>query len=324
MADQKQGGIAWTDATFNPVRGCRKLSAGCAHCYAAELSRVNPGVLGTWGANGQRVISPDGWEARFDAWEKKAAKAGKPMRVFVNSMWDPGEGPDVNGKEGRDGPRAEYLPVLLKLVQIARRCPHLRLQMLTKRPWNLVAWWRKREWYMMDDATGKTVVWPANLWIGASTEDQASADERIPWLLQLPAAVRFLSVEPMLGPVDLAGWAIDAEGSYPLDRLAWVITGGESGTGARPIHPQWARDLRDQCAAAGVPFFFKQWGEWGPLSVSEFVNTAIAGHALREYDGDRWGDAEGGAWSMFRIGKNATGRTLDGKVWDEFPAEVTP
>ena len=95
---QKPSGIAWCDKTYNPVRGCRKLSAGCAHCYAAELSRVNPGVLGTWGANGQRVISPDGWEARFDAWEKKAIKAEKPMSIFVNSMWDPGEGPDVDGK----------------------------------------------------------------------------------------------------------------------------------------------------------------------------------------------------------------------------------
>ena len=311
MADQKQGGIAWTDATFNPVRGCRKLSAGCAHCYAAELSRVNPGVLGTWGANGQRVISPDGWEARFDAWEKKAAKAGKPMRVFVNSMWDPGEGPDVDGKEGRDGPRAEYLPVLLKLVQIARRCPHLRLQMLTKRPWNLVVWWRKLAWYMTDDATGKTVEWPANLWVGASTENQEEADERIPWLMQLPAAVRFLSVEPMLGPVrlDLRDWwacgcrngcrdndtitAFDGaercpKCGYPLDctpapPIAWVIAGCESGRGARPMGLGWVRSLRDQCVAAGVPFFFKQ----------QMVGKELV--SLPE---------------------------LDGKVWDEFPAEA--
>jgi protein gp37 len=318
MADQKQGGIAWTDATFNPVRGCRKLSAGCAHCYAAELSRVNPGVLGTWGANGQRVISPDGWEARFDAWEKKAAKAGKPMRVFVNSMWDPGEGPDVNGKEGRDGPRSDYLPVLLKLVQIARRCPHLRLQMLTKRPWNLVAWWRKREWYMTDDATGKTVEWPANLWVGASTENQEEADERIPWLLQLPAAVRFLSVEPMLGDLNIAPYVanlrfqrnqstgetrwVGAAGGEPITEneptinhgtcaprlpkpTAWVIAGCESGRGARPMDLGWVRSLRDQCAAAGVPFFFKQAMEDG-----EVVSLP----------------------------------TLDGKVWDQFPAEVTP
>lgn len=275
MADQKQGGIAWTDATFNPVRGCRKLSAGCAHCYAAELSRVNPGVLGTWGANGQRVVSSDGWEARFDAWEKKAAKAGKPMRIFVNSMWDPGEGPDVDGKEGRDGPRSDYLPVLHKLVEIARRCPHLRLQMLTKRPWNLVAWWQ-------DSDLGK---WPANLWMGVSTENQEEADERIPWLMMLPAAVRFLSVEPMLGPINLAGWAIDAPGSYPLNRLAWVIAGCESGRGARPMDLAWVRSLRDQCAAAGVPFFFKQAMEGG-----EVVSLP----------------------------------TLDGKVWDEFPAEVAP
>jgi len=285
MAYQEQGGIAWTDATFNPVRGCRKLSAGCAHCYAAELSRVNPGVLGTWGANGQRVISPDGWEARFDAWEKRATKARKPMRIFVNSMWDPGEGPDVDGKEGRDGPRPEYLPVLRKLVEIARRCPHLRLQMLTKRPWNLVAWWQ-------DSDLGD---WPANLWIGVSTENQEEAYERIPWLMMLPAAVRFLSVEPMLGPVDvhvfvgpnlLEGLIARNPGEraqYDFGRgISWVIAGCESGRGARPMDLAWVRSLRDQCAAAGVPFFFKQAMEGGEV-----------------------------------VGLPA----LDGKVWDEFPAE---
>ena len=288
MADQKQGGIAWTDATFNPVRGCRKLSAGCAHCYAAELSRVNPGVLGTWGANGQRVVSPDGWEARFDAWEKKAAKAGKPMRIFVNSMWDPGEGPDLNGKEGRDGPRPEYLPVLGKLVEIARRCPHLRLQMLTKRPWNLVIWWNEAN-------LGE---WPANLWIGASVENQEEV-ARVDDLMRLPAPVRFLSVEPMLGPVALPlahlpsslpvplpskRWARERNG-WLGNGISWLIAGCESGRGARPMDLAWVRSLRDQCVAAGVPFFFKQAMEGG-----EVVSLPA----------------------------------LDGKVWDEFPVEVTP
>lgn len=284
MADQKKrGGIAWTDETFNPVRGCRKLSAGRKNCYAASLSKINPGVHGVWGADGTRVFSEDGWEARFDVWEKQAAKAGKPMRIFVNSMWDPGEGPDVDGKEGRDGPRPEYLPVLAKLLEITRRCPHLRLQMLTKRPWNLVHWWHD-----MEDSAAAAVEeceWPANLWVGASTENQEEADERIPWLMMLPAAVRFLSVEPMLGAVALAGWAIDAEGSYPLDRIAWVIAGCESGRGARPMGLGWVRSLRDQCVAAGVPFFFKQAMEGG-----EVVSLPM----------------------------------LDGKVWDQFPAEVTP
>ena len=279
MADQaKPGGIAWTDETFSPVRGCRKLSAGCAHCYAAELSRVNPGVLGTWGANGRRVISADGWEARFDAWEKRAAKAGKPMRIFVNSMWDPGEGPDLNGKEGRDGPRPEYLSVLGKLVEIARRCPHLRLQMLTKRPWNLVIWWNEAN-------LGE---WPANLWIGASTEDQASADERIPWLMQLPAPVRFLSVEPMLGAVRLHSPSCRATGSCSycvacLGGISWLIAGCESGRGARPMDLDWARALRDQCVAAEVPLFFKQ---------------AMEGRELVSLP------------------------ALDGKVWDEFPVDA--
>jgi protein gp37 len=301
MADRKRrGGIAWTDETFNPVRGCRKLSAGCKNCYAASLSKINPDVHGVWGADGTRVFSAPGWESQFYAWEKKAAKAGKPMRIFVNSMWDPGEGPDLDGKEGRDGPRPEYLPVLARLVEIARRCPHLRLQMLTKRPWNLVAWWQ-------DSDLGD---WPVNLWVGASTEDQATADERIPWLMMLPAAVRFLSVEPMLGEVDLSALPFRINdlgrddtlilpartGEFPWvyaheendndgERLAWVIAGCESGRGARPMDLAWVRALRDQCAAAGVPFFFKQ-----AMEGREVVSLP----------------------------------TLDGKVWDRFPAEVTP
>ena len=300
MADQKQGGIAWTDATFNPVRGCRKLSAGCARCYAAAMAPRNPRVLGTWGPDGERVFSAPGWEAQFDAWEKKAAKAGKPMRIFINSMWDPGEGPDVNGKEGRDGPRPEYLPVLGQLVQIARRCPHLRLQMLTKRPWNIVAWWEGSD-------LGE---WPANLWIGASTEDQAAANERIPWLLRLPAAVRFLSVEPMLGPVNPSNVAFRVndlgrddtlirnaltgdfrwlqspeESGNDGERLAWIVAGCENSPKARPMDLAWVRALRDQCAAAAVPFFFKQ--------------AMVAGKLVSLPE-------------------------LDGKVWDEFPAEAAP
>ena len=296
---QKPSGIAWTDETFNPVRGCRKLSAGCKNCYAAAMAPRNPAVLGTWGPDGERVFSAPGWEAQFDAWEKKAAKAGKPMRIFVNSMWDPGEGPDVDGKEGRDGPRPEYLPVLAKLVEIARRCPHLRLQMLTKRPWNIVAWWEGSD-------LGE---WPANLWIGASTEDQAAANERIPWLLRLPAAVRFLSVEPMLGPVNPSNVAFRVndlgrddtlirnaltgdfrwlqspeESGNDGERLAWIVAGCENSPKARPMDLAWVRALRDQCVAAGVPFLFKQ--------------AMVAGKLVSLPE-------------------------LDGKVWDEFPAEAS-
>ena len=247
MADQaKPGGIAWTDETFNPVRGCRKLSAGCAHCYAAELSRVNPGVLGTWGANGRRVISADGWEARFDAWEKKAIKAGKPMRIFINSMWDPFEGRDEGGKEMRDGPREDYLPAIHGLFRVADRCPNLRLQMLTKRPWNAWGWWNEAA--SIATATGGITRWPTNLQIGVSVENQDAADERVKWLVRLPAKVRFLSMEPLLGGADVPH----------LERIQWVIAGCESGRGSRPMDLAWVRSLRDQCVSTGVPFFFKQ------------------------------------------------------------------
>jgi protein gp37 len=208
---------------------------------------------------------------------------------------------------------------------------------LTKRPERMAKLWKPK--VPLD-----------NLWLGVTCENQQAADERIPILLQMPAAVRFVSVEPMLEPVDLSEWLKEVrycerhgqlcdEGvrwendqlvckycRRPVDRmrlLNWVIAGGETGPNARPMHPDWVRSLRDQCQEAGVPFFFKQWGQWNDLSSGNCVaprkdrrvpwsDSYILSHRNKIYkflDGCR----------MFRIGKKTAGRLLDGRTWDEFP-----
>ena len=186
---------------------------------------------------------------------------------------------------------------------------------------------------------------PANVWIGTSVEDQKRADERIPALLNIPAKVRFLSCEPLLGPVDLAragGLWSDINNNVVcnrvIERLHWVIVGGESGPKARPMHPDWARSLRDQCQAAGVPFFFKQWGEWG-ASLAEIQKEPYVNRFTSCADGRavgftinqnpqflNWRTGEIGRISAshgdvcsWKMGKQAAGRLLDGREWNEFP-----
>ena len=176
---------------------------------------------------------------------------------------------------------------------------------------------------------------PRNFWAGTSVEDQQRADERIPLLLQTPAAIRFLSVEPMLGPVDLRRLTYRGDRLNPLDtandmaapHIDWIIVGGESGPNARPLHPDWARSIRDQCQAAGVPFFFKQWGEWAPQgsphvnrhgwinAEGEFNELERLPHGLGRHPVAGWS-------TTYRVGKRAAGRILDGRTWDEFPKGV--
>jgi hypothetical protein len=179
-----------------------------------------------------------------------------------------------------------------------------------------------------------------NVWLGVSVENQQAADERIPLLLETPAAVRFLSCEPLLGPVSLEKWMPIykeaetlkeyANGIFQYERpgvpgwhrfsakskIDWVIAGGESGPGARPMHPDWARGLRDQCQAAGVPFFFKQWGEWAPLSQNDGIWATDSKSCVRfSVDGKK----EEGGWPLQRVGKKTAGRLLDGQTWDGMP-----
>jgi len=214
-------------------------------------------------------------------------------------------------------------------------------QILTKRPQRMLDWVLEhggeavfageREEY---EESLKEHGWPLrNVWLGVSIEDQARADERIPLLLQTPAAVRWISAEPLLGPVDLRDPPNDmgeprfsylerVDGTGP--RLNWVVVGGESGPGARPMHPDWARSLRDQCAAVGTPFFFKQWGAWSPeWAWANAVNVDVTTGAARNpnaHMGPR-GLAVQSQDTLFLVGKKAAGRVLDGRTHDEYPTQ---
>jgi len=298
-------GISWCDHTFNGWWGCSRVSPACRFCYADRDARR--WGLDLWHRNGDRRILSDRVWQRPVAWNRAAQHAGVPAKVFASSMGDVFE----------DHPQlAEPRRRLWDLID---RTPWLRWQLLTKRPENIAA---MAPW-------GDS--WPANVWIGTSAETQPWLERRISYLRALPdsVAVRFLSCEPLLGPVDLrhAGALGGADGSLPhrdpanrgvtigrrdsanaaLRRpgVDWVIAGGESGPGARPMHPDWARSLRDQCEQAEVPFFFKQWG------------------AFRWVAGSRW-DEGTQCWIDHgivpqRVPKKLAGRELDGRTWDQFP-----
>lgn len=301
--------IEWTDATWNPVRGCSRVSPGCDHCYAmGQAHRFNtPARIETQdAANGiYQPAKPAGpyhglttirrgkvdWSGivRFVPEMLDAPlRWRKPRRVFVNSMSD----------LFHESLSNEQIAVVFGVMVAA---PQHTFQVLTKRPQRARQWfkWVEQDWYPAGTCRAiaskvapqaarneqSTRPWPLpNVWLGTSCEDQQRADERIPELLACPAAVRFVSAEPLLGPIDLtricenartefdalrgwAGWASD--GSEDVRGLDWVIAGGESGNGARRFDLQWGRDLREQCAHAGVAFFFKQTG-------SRVFNSAAA------------------------------------------------
>lgn len=283
--------IEWTDATWNCVTGCTKVSQGCKHCYA---KRIWPRVYGDRPfedvrVHPERLDQPRRWQ--------------RPRHVFVNSMSD---------LFHEDVP-FEFLD---RVFEVMLETPRHTYQVLTKRPERALGYIRWSRW------TTEVQRLLGHVWIGVSVENQSTADERIPALLELPAAIRFLSIEPMLGPVDLrcqgCGTSTDvhafecsSEARTPLAGIDWVICGGESGPQARPMSPAWARTLRDQCVAARVPYFFKQWGEWAavgqvPLDRNlqdvRAPRTLVAGSYVAKY------------------GKRVTGRQLDGRLWDELPA----
>lgn len=268
--------IEWTHHTFNPWRGCTKVSDGCKNCYAESMSKRNPATLGVWGDNGTRVVAAENYWKQPLKWNRDAAKAGERRRVFCASLADVFE----------DHP-AIMAGWRARLGDLIFRTPHLDWLLLTKRPQNVYRmlpdfWINFSEPYTMPD----------NVWLGVSVENQEQADKRIPELLKVPAAVRFLSCEPLLGAVDLRQVKRIGVGNVDvltgtdcatgeidgMEKVDWVIAGGESGPGARPCHPDWIRSLRDQCQAAGMAFFFKQWGG---------VNKKTAG---RELDGREWNE----------------------------------
>jgi protein gp37 len=295
--------IEWTDHTFNPWIGCTKISEGCKHCYAEALDKR--WKRENWGPSATRTrTSDENWKKPLQ-WNRKAEKEGKRYRVFCASLADVFEQhPDFHFNGSMQTWRDE-------LFHLMRVTPHLDWLVLTKRPEN-IRQMVPDMWYTYAEGVGYN--WPVNVWIGTSIESQEQADKRIPELLNAPAAIRFLSCEPLLGPVEFSDVtkrsdAVKQLGKPALAGIHWVIAGGESGHGARPMHPDWARSLRNQCAAAGVPFLFKQWGEYVPCFMVE-DETAFPQQLVE-------------GCIMNKVGKKAAGRLLDSVDHTEYPTPAT-
>lgn len=251
--------IAWTDHTFNPWWGCARVSPGCENCYAETFAaRVGHGkrLPQIWGVDGERRPMSDAYWREPLKWNREAEKAGVRRRVFCASMSDVFEIlPERNivAREVQAGAR-------WRLWQLIESTPHLDWLLLTKRPGNVHAL-----------APGRwALVWPSNVWLGTTVEDQRRADERIPILLSIPAPVRFVSAEPLLESIDLSRLGL-VKPANP-EGVHWVIVGGESGPGARPFELAWARDIVGQCEAAGVACFVKQLGSRPYVNVSERIH----------------------------------------------------
>ncbi len=288
--------ISWTDHTFNPWRGCTKVSEGCAHCYAEALSKRNPALLGEWGPGKPRVLASDAMWRQPMKWNREA--------VLLDEHWHQGTSgglpqprrPRVFCASLADWLDEEIPPQwLARLLRLIGSTPALDWQMLTKRPQN---WSRLLEAALLsqkippsgDPELDWAVDWiewraiPPNVWMGTTVENQARAEERIPALLRIPAGVRFLSCEPLLGPANLTKWVYGVSGDGALNplsgyvtgdgcyeprqdndhRIDWVICGGESGPGRRPFHHAWAESLAAQCQTAGVACYVKQDGHHHP------------------------------------------------------------
>ncbi len=346
--------IEWTHHTFNPWIGCTKVGPGCDNCYASDLAQVRLGV--EWGPGKPRRHTAASTWKHPRAWNRKAQAAGIRYRVFCASL------ADVFDNEVPAEWRTE-------LFQLIRETPHLDWLLVTKRIGNVAK---------MAQAAGGM---PDNVWLGATIVNQLEADRDISKLLETNGPrYRFLSMEPLLGEVNIEPWLnpdktcqgcddgeghgnrcsrtdiplreqcpwnravqiVSDHGPYAQDgepaavtcevrTLDWVIVGGESGPRARPMHPDWARSLRDQCAAACVPFLFKQWGEWAPQvgAVDGWTipdNPEISRYEYRDWEGDHWGSPFSKGWqdevdddTVSRIGKKRAGRLLDGVQHDGYP-----
>lgn len=386
MGDKSK--IEWTEATWNPVVGCSIVSPGCTNCYAMKMAgRIeamatarttaegSPGTLAThYAGTTRRTKTGPVWTGELalapDHILLQPLKWRRPRMIFVNSM----------GDLFHENVPDQWID---KVFAVMALCPHHTFQVLTKRAERMRNYFAGRSagdpWAEAADAISDmlrmydhvTVLEPKdiplpNVWLGVSAEDQKRAEERIPHLISTPAAVRFVSAEPLLGPIDFRNLDIDGDsvmdavsrlsaadvwrsdwdpsvtrttledaiegfedwgGTYPPSEtrgpgLDWIIVGGESGPGARPMHPDWARSIRDQCQAAGVPFFFKQWGEWVPSQIAvegkTHVMRACGGLELQRFDSMEQLDMPGAQW-VWRPGKRVAGRLLDGREHNEMP-----
>ena len=301
----QKSNIEWTDATWNPVVGCTKVSPGCKNCYAETLhSRRNAAYV-----EGKAV--PEQYAMPFETVQTLPERLDaplhwkKPRRIFVNSM------SDLFHEDIAD----EFIQAVFTVMSKARQHTFQVLTKRAKRMREILTRWQHHGLTLRE---GYGVCLP-NAWLGVSVEDQKRADERIPELLRTPAAVRFISAEPLLGAVELKGLGEERAARVPSGGLDWVICGGESGKDARPMHPDWARGLRDQCEAAGVPFFFKQWGEWAPAIAGDVVTLSGGRFSADTRVDDLERAIEHGGATMQRYGKKVAGRLLDGFLYDGMP-----
>ena len=299
--------IEWTDKVWNPLRGCSRVSEGCQHCYAETMAGRFSGPGMPFDGLTRPTIHGRRWTGEVRLLPEKLNEPlgwKKPSRIFVNSMSDLFH---------------ESVPndFILRVWHTMSTTPRHTYQILTKRPERMMRVlneFSEGRWMIERVSLGRDLPLP-NVWLGVSVENQAAADERIPLLLETPAAVRWISAEPLLGPLDLreylgCGHRIGETGgdivcSICLEArvrdepwLDWIVAGGESGPGARPMRPDWARSVHDQCQRASVPFFFKQWGAWTPNSLCDEKEEL-----------------------MHRVGKKPAGAVLDGREWKEYPAK---
>jgi len=325
--------IEWTDKTWNPVIGCSKISEGCENCYAEKMAfrltnmlkntknhisnEINTSCIayssiienGKW--NGKTALRKDKLQ--------EPSKWKKPCKIFVCDMGDLFH---------------ESVPFqwIDKIFTVCACNPHHIFQLLTKRPERALKYfnWKEPDWanegMREDDGVKipfKDWKWPLdNVWIGVTVENQEQSEIRIPLLSKIPVRIKYISCEPLLGPIDLSEIIYEGQKIYPLKFINWVIAGGESGPGSRPMHPDWVRSLQDQCEATNIPFFFKQWGEYRPFEKMSKPNFYIdsATNKINFIVDGKWLDYPLITNCMFlKIGKKKAGRLLDGIIYNEFP-----
>jgi protein gp37 len=270
--------IEWADRVWNPVTGCTKVSQGCKHCYAERFYERfhGHGSFKEVQCHQSRLSLPSLWK--------------DPSIVFVNSMSD----------LFHEEVPFEFINAVFSVMS---DIDHHKYLLLTKRAERMKQFWKWKE-----DQFGIPWMPGFNVWMGVSAEDQKTLEERIPFLIGIDAGIKFLSCEPLLGPIQLPVDCNDGSGF-----VDWVIVGGESGPGARPMHPDWARSLRDQCDLMGTPFFFKQWGEWiSEDQIDQEINCKESSKRLISL-------STGQLVQQARVGKKNAGRLLDGKLYDGYP-----
>lgn len=342
----KNSRIEWCTHTFNPWWGCTKVSAACTHCYAESLAKRTGNQV--WGDQAtRRFFGQKHWTEPLK-WDRQAEAEAVRKRVFCASM------ADIFEIHPNPAIAAQQADARRQLATLIERTKNLDWLLLTKRPENWpkicgqLGWCFDGErWY---EPTGR-------IWVGVTAENQEQADRRIPALLKIPAAVRFVSYEPALGPLTLSPWlqlvardaermsaaALESGATRELIRpgIDWVIAGGESGGKARPAHPDWFRSVRDQCAEEDVPFLFKQWGEWLPsfeqpaMAFDDDPEISRFSHVVWDPENSGW-ERMNGMWDdtdtwfvadnyadpeqeMSRVGKKIAGRLLDGREHNGFP-----